>query len=316
LHFEAPGGQSAEPVSGATSDVLAALQGAAEAATVLLGLDGAAISLAADDGALAVVATSAAAAALASAGAATTRFPLSVDDVLVGALDLFEAPGGPWPADRTAAAAAFAGVVADLLRIGRAARVVVPAGPAMAPPADNVLSSEEQSVLLFETTLLTSQPDEQAILDRFTQLTVPAFGDWGMVFIRQPDGSLPQRAVATSGPEDPADLARERERWLIAADADNPVVEVARTRKPVLLEAVPDEVIARAVTDPAQLELVRAMGVRSALLLPLDGTSECIGVIVFVSTSSGTYTEADLAYGTALAARLTTAIEQARARRG
>ena len=311
MPFKAPADRSADAASAQASDLLAALGGAAEAATVVLGVDAAAISLTAEDGTLAVVARSVAAAVLLEARVPATRFPLSIDGVPVGAIDLYETPPGEWPTGRSVAAAAFAGVVADLLRIGHASAAVVPAGPARAPVAGNVLSSEEQSVLLFETTMLTSQPDEQVILDHFTQLTVPAFGDWAMVFMRRPDGSLPQRAVASGGPEDQAELEGERERWLVAADADNPVAEVARTGRPVLLEAVPDELIARALPDPAQQEQVRALGVRSSLLLPLNGSSGCLGVLVFVSTGSGTYTEADLAFGTALAARLTTAVKQA-----
>jgi hypothetical protein len=312
LPFKAPADRLAGAAFGQASDLLAALHGAAEAATVLLGVGGAAISLADDDGALTVVARSVAAEALADAGTPATRFPLGIEGAPVGAIDLFGAPGGAWPAERTAAAAAFAGVVADLLRIGHATRAVAPARP---PLAENVLSSEEQSVLLFETTLLTSQPDEQAILDHFAQLTVPAFGDWGMVFIRRPDGALAQRAVASSGPVDQAELERDRGRWLVAADADNPVVEVARTGTPVLLSTISEDLIARALTEPVQRQEVLAMGLRSALLLPLKGAGECIGVLVFISTRSGTYTDADLAFGTALAARLTTAVGQARARR-
>jgi GAF domain-containing protein len=183
---------------------------------------------------------------------------------------------------------------------------------AMALSARNVLNSEEQSVLLYEATLLTAQADEQAIIDQFAALTVPLFADWCVVYIRQPDGSLPRAAVVGAGEVDEQTLALWRRRWPIDITDDHPVAEVVRLRRPVLLPSITDEVIVRSVTDPGRQDEVRAMGLRSILFLPLDGSQECLGAVGFVSTRSAHYTSADLAFGTALAARLTTALEQAR----
>jgi GAF domain-containing protein len=183
---------------------------------------------------------------------------------------------------------------------------------AMALSARNVLSSEEQSVLLYEATLLTSQADEQAIIDQFAALTVPLFADWCVVYIRQPDGSLPRAAVVGTDEVDEQTLALWRRRWPIDITDDHPVAEVVRLRRPVLLPSITDEVIIRSVADPGRRDEVRAMGLRSILFLPLDGSQECLGAVGFVSTRSAHYTPADLAFGTALAARLTTALEQAR----
>ena len=165
-------------------------------------------------------------------------------------------------------------------RVNQRAREVAHAMP------PRVLSSEEQSVLLFEATLLTAQPDEQAIIDHFTELTVPVFADWCVVYMPYPDGSIQRRAIATANELDERQSAQVARGWRTDVEAQHPMAEVYRTRTAVLVPAITDEMIVKAMPDEEQRNAVRSMGLRSVIYLPLDGERQCVGVVGFLSTRS------------------------------
>ena len=167
--------------------------------------------------------------------------------------------------------------------------------------------------MLYEATLLSAEQDERTVLDRFAALVVPMFADWCVVFAAAPDGSLTRSAVAAADRDDLELLEHVRRRWPDPGP-DHPAVEVARTGTPVLLRSITGDALARLASDTERRRLLEDMGPRSILILPLEGASERLGAVAFVSTLTARYTDADLAFGTALAARLTNALIRARRR--
>lgn len=68
---------------------------------------------------------------------------------------------------------------------------------------------------------------------------------------------------------------------------DNPMAVVARTRRPLVLTHVPDEVLSRVGTTPAERELLLRHGPRSLVVLPLVARGRSVGVVTVAWAEKG-----------------------------
>src|SRR5207247_2343572 len=86
-----------------------------------------------------------------------------------------------------------------------------------------------------------------------------------------------------------------------------------RTRRPELFAESTDELLKEATVDaPELLDLLRELGLRSSMCVPLIARDRALGAITFVSAESGRhYGEADLAIAQDLARRAATAVDNA-----
>ena len=88
---------------------------------------------------------------------------------------------------------------------------------------------------------------------------------------------------------------------------------VLRSGRPELYPELPDELLAQSIEDPEQLETIRALGMRSVMLIPMVVAGRTIGVLTMVSAESGrAFDEDDLVFAGDLARRAATAVENAR----
>ena len=88
---------------------------------------------------------------------------------------------------------------------------------------------------------------------------------------------------------------------------------VLRSGRPELYPELPDELLAQSIADPEQLEAIRALGMRSVMLIPMVVAGRTIGVLTMVSAESGrSFDEDDLVFAGDLARRAATAVENAR----
>jgi GAF domain-containing protein len=75
---------------------------------------------------------------------------------------------------------------------------------------------------------------------------------------------------------------------------------------------IPDELLVQAARDSEHLEILRQIGFRSVMTVPLRTQARILGVISFVSAESGRrYTSADLPLAEELARRASLAIDNA-----
>ena len=80
-----------------------------------------------------------------------------------------------------------------------------------------------------------------------------------------------------------------------------------------LYREIPDELLVPTARDEEHLELLRSVGLRSAMLAPMTLRDRVLGVISFVSSESGRrFDEHDLALAENLALRAAAAVENAR----
>ncbi|MBX9584101.1 MAG: PAS domain S-box protein, partial [Gemmataceae bacterium] len=161
--------------------------------------------------------------------------------------------------------------------------------------------------------VLGSSLDYEATLADVARLVVPRLADWCSVYVAEPDGRLRQLAVAHA---DPAKVAWARD---LAAryppDPDDPhgVPAVIRSGEPRLAPELTDEMVASAARDPDHLAALRALGLRSVMVVPLTARDRTLGAITFVAAESGRrYADADLALAVDLGRRAGLAVDNAR----
>jgi PAS domain S-box-containing protein len=160
--------------------------------------------------------------------------------------------------------------------------------------------------------MLADSLDVQQTLGTVARLAVPEIADWCAVDLADGDG-IERVAVAHV---DPAriELARAmQDRYPPDPRTNTGVYGVLRHGIAELYPEISDEMLVAGARDAEHLEIVRSVGLRSAMLVPMRLRDRVLGVISFVSAESGRrFDEHDLALAEDLALRAAAAVENAR----
>ena len=169
-----------------------------------------------------------------------------------------------------------------------------------------------QRFLTEATRVLSGSLDYDETLQRIAWLAVPTFADWCALDVIE-HGDLERVALAHRDPEKLA-LGRDLgERYPPDLTVDTGMGAVLRHGQTALYPEITDEVIAAAVRDEEHGRLIRAIGMRSALIVPMIAGGATIGALTFVNADSGrTFDDSDRAFAEDLAARAAIAVENAR----
>ena len=161
--------------------------------------------------------------------------------------------------------------------------------------------------------LLASSLDYEQTLERVAQMIVPQLADWCGIDMVDETGDVHQVAVAHVDPEK-VEMAHDlRRRYPPDLDAPTGLGAIVRGGPAELYADIPDELIEQAAVDEDHLRIIRDVGMRSAMAVPMRLAGETLGVISFVSAESGRRFDAgDLAFAEDLALRAATAIQNAR----
>ncbi len=160
---------------------------------------------------------------------------------------------------------------------------------------------------------LSSSLDYSTTLASVARLAVPHIADWCSVYIVDQSGDTRLLAVAHIDPDKVA-LAHELEaRYPFDPHAPTGVARVLRTSEPELIPYIPDELLVELTPDHDLLHTLRALGLVSAMTVPLVARGRVLGAIMFVSAESEhRYGKADLALASDLAGRAAVAVDNAR----
>ena len=160
---------------------------------------------------------------------------------------------------------------------------------------------------------LDSSLNFDEVLRRLTRLIVPMLADWCAVHMLEPDGSIRQVAVGHVDPEK-AKLAEELEhRYPQDPNGPQGVPVVLRTGEPQHMRELTDDLLKAGARDAEHLEILRGLGLRSAMVVPLRARSQTLGAITFVSAESERlYGDEDLAFASELGRRAALSIDNAR----
>jgi PAS domain S-box-containing protein len=174
--------------------------------------------------------------------------------------------------------------------------------------------AEQQSQFLAEVgNVLGSSLDYEQTLRNVARLAVPDVVDWCAVDLFDEDERRLTVAVAHVDPERVTLAERLREYEPDRLDPEQGLGLVLRTGEPLLYEAIDDDALVAAATDDTHLELLREVGMRSALIVPMRAGGRVLGALTLVSAESGrVLDELDLVLAQQMASRAAVAIENAR----
>jgi serine phosphatase RsbU (regulator of sigma subunit)/PAS domain-containing protein len=163
------------------------------------------------------------------------------------------------------------------------------------------------------TALLAGSLDFDATLQVIARLAVPRLADWCFVELLREDGSIDRVAMQADDPE-MLEYAREYDRrYPLDPDAPFGSPQVIRSGEPDLQPEIPDAMLAAVAQDAQHLEILRALGFRSSMIVPLRAGGRVVGDLALVSAASGRrYGETDLAAAQELADRCGLYLENAR----
>jgi signal transduction histidine kinase/CheY-like chemotaxis protein len=174
-----------------------------------------------------------------------------------------------------------------------------------------VKSAERAEFLADVSAQLTSLDYEQN-LDAIANLIVPRFADWCVVDLLE-GGELRRLAMAHTDPSKIEFAQNVLRRYPPRRDRPGGPWQVVRTGEPILYEVVGENFLERAARNEEHLEMLRKVGLRSLMFVPLKRGGDVFGVLWFVlAGSEGQYDPEDLEFAQELARRAAYAIENAR----
>jgi PAS domain S-box-containing protein len=152
--------------------------------------------------------------------------------------------------------------------------------------------------------------DFDSTLQKVTSLAVPHFADWASVDVLENGGRLRRVAVAHVDPNK-VQLAHELHRRF-PPDPSSPsgVWNILRTGQAEMVPGITQDRLAAATKDEDLLGIIRELGLKSYVGVPLTVRGSTIGVMTFIiAESDHSYDETDLAVAKDLASRTAIAIE-------
>jgi serine phosphatase RsbU (regulator of sigma subunit) len=180
------------------------------------------------------------------------------------------------------------------------------------------VTSAKRSALRMEflagaSRLLVSSLDYQQTLRNVAGLAVPQIADWCAVDLFDQEGGREPVAVAHSDPAKLEMAERLRAYEPEELDPDQGLGLVRRTGESLLYTEIPDELLVQAAADDEHLALLRAVGMRSVLIVPLTVRGRTIGTLTMVSAESArTFDNGDLELAEQIAEVAALAVENAR----
>jgi PAS domain S-box-containing protein len=172
----------------------------------------------------------------------------------------------------------------------------------------------QKSAFLAQASIeLASSLDYEATLAKVAGLAVPFLADWCMVDILTEEQVIQRVAIAHQ------DASKKQLGWEInrrypaKINHNQGVGRVLRTGKSKLAALITDSHLLEASQDDEHFQLLRELGLKSAIFVPLRARGRILGAISLLSTESERcYNAADLALVEDLAQRAAIAVDNAR----
>ncbi len=174
-------------------------------------------------------------------------------------------------------------------------------------------SARERLELLSEMTrALVSTLDVDEALSRLLELLVPRLADWAAVTLVDGDGRRHHSVVTHRDATLVADVERFTTLHTSSADATSRSERVVRTGLPILSNDATDEALGSSWADDELTRLLRRIGSRHLMVVPLTSRDRVLGVIV-LSGADGhpPFSQADLETATEVGRRAGLAIDNA-----
>jgi PAS domain S-box-containing protein len=169
------------------------------------------------------------------------------------------------------------------------------------------------SFLVEAGTALASSLDYEQTLRNVAELAVPGIADWCAVDLVDQDGDRTTVAVAHVDRERLSLAEALRDYVPEQLDPNEGLGRVLLTGEATVYPEITDEMLAAAAVDARHLELLRAVGFRSVLIVPMRLGERILGAMTLVSAESvRTLDRFDQELAEQVAARAAVAIENSR----
>ena len=176
-----------------------------------------------------------------------------------------------------------------------------------------VEAEESAAFLVDASALLASSLDVGDTLATLTRLAVPRLADWCAVDLLDADGAVRRVAIHHADPERVARARAIAERGPARRGDVLGVGAVLRTGLAQVAAEVTEEMLEAAVPDRETRDAVRALGLRSYVVVPLTVRDRHVGALTLAHAESGRrFGERGRAVATELARRAALAVDNAR----
>ena len=172
--------------------------------------------------------------------------------------------------------------------------------------------TEQHRFLAEAGELLAASLEVEATLAHVSQLLVAELADWCSVQMVE-KGKLRTSVVAHRDPEMMALVDRLQTDYPPSPEPAGVARAVLETGQPVVIDEIPDELLVEAAVDDNHLEILRSLGLCSALTVPISVRGTILALMTLVSAESGRrFTPADVTFAEEFARHAAMALDNAR----
>jgi PAS domain S-box-containing protein len=156
--------------------------------------------------------------------------------------------------------------------------------------------------------------DAERTLRDLARMCVPRVADWCAIDVVGDDGVRRQLEVAHTDPAKLSLAEEYRRRYPPDPKETTGAAHVLRTGQPELYPEITQEMLEEGIEDVEQRAMLEALGLRSAMIVPLVARNRVLGVITFAASdeSGRRFDEHDLAFVGHLARRAALSLDNAR----
>jgi PAS domain S-box-containing protein len=174
-------------------------------------------------------------------------------------------------------------------------------------------AAQRRALLLSEVSgALFGSADDEGALRTVARILVRDFADWCVIELGQGEAGPGHSATAHVDPRNEAPLRRLWEHGCFAGAERPGAARVIRTGASELHADIPDASLADWARDPEHLELLREVGLRSAIVVPIGIRGRIFGAVTLAAVGFRRYGRDDLALAEELARRVATTSDNSR----
>lgn len=179
--------------------------------------------------------------------------------------------------------------------------------------AEAEAANERMAFLLEASFVLADSSEYVTRLQDLARLAVPYIADWCAVDLLAEDGALQRLAVVHTDPAKVQWAFDLQRRYPANPNSPRGVYQVLRTGQPDIYFDIPDSLLESAAQNDEQRLIIRQLGMKSVMVIPLLARERTLGALTLVMAESDRrYTLNDLELATDLARRAGMLIENAR----
>ena len=173
---------------------------------------------------------------------------------------------------------------------------------------------EEQERFLAEASaLLVASLDYQTTLENLASLVVPQLADWCTIHVVEQDGSLRPVTIAHADPLKQEWGWEVQRRYPLNPNLGYGISQVIRSGNSEFYPEISDSFLMAIANDAEHLQILREMGLKSLICVPMKARGRTLGAISFVLASAHRlYNQADLVLAEDIGRRAALAVDNAR----